>query len=393
MLCIAATHPIQYQAPLFRLLAQEFRLPIHVIFGSDFSVQGYFDKEFRTQFAWDVDLTAGYSHSFLTRSQSGGAKNYDEVKDDGLRAAVAALRPAALMALGYAHPFDRGALASARALKLPIMLRAETNDLAQTRTRLKAFLRDLWLRRLYKSIDAFLYIGTNSKAHYQRLGAPDSKLFFSPYGVDPTPFELSPEALAMHRASERAARGWAQSDVVLICSGKLFAKKGQDLLLAAAGKLAPSLQKRVVIALVGEGQARPQLTELANQILPVRVHFYGFKNQRELTPAFAAADLAVQASRAGETWGLVINEALLHGLPVIASSLVGSAADLVIEGDTGVVVAPDDVAALARAIEAEIKRLPQHHANMSRQLAEKFSLHNAAAGIVEAYQNVIGKHT
>ena len=388
MLCIAATHPIQYQAPLFRLLAEEFCLPIHVIFGSDFSVQGYFDKEFRTQFAWDVDLTGGYSHSFLTRSSTGGAKNYDEVSARGLHAAIAALKPTAVMALGYSHAFDRGALAAARALNVPVLLRAETNDLALTRSWLKAQLRDLWLRRLYKSIDAFLFIGTNSKAHYQRLGVPASKLWFSPYGVDPTPFELSPEALAKHRKSERAARGWSNTDVVLICSGKLFAKKGQDLLLEAAHQLPATLQARIVIALLGEGQMREQLSARAAEISPIRVHFYGFKNQRELSPAFAAADIAVQPSRAGETWGLVLNEALLHGLPVIASSLVGSAADLVVEGHTGRVVAPDDAKALAQAIEAEIARLPHHLAENSRQLAEEFSLRNAAMGIKAALEQL-----
>lgn len=390
MLCIAATHPIQYQAPLFRLLAQEFRLPIHVIYGSDFSVQGYFDKEFRTQFAWDVDLTAGYSHEFLSHCQTGGADNYDAVKADGLHAAIAARKPKVVMALGYAHPFDRATLAAARALKIPALLRGETNDLARARSWLKATARDLWLRRLYRSIDGFLYIGTNSKSHYQRLGVPAAKLWFSPYGVDPSPFELSPEALSRHRQAQRAAHGWAEQDVVLICSGKLFAKKGQDLLLHAAARLPRPMQERVVIALLGEGEAREELTALAEQIQPVRVHFYGFKNQRELTQAFAAADIAVQPSRAGETWGLVLNEALLHGLPVIASALVGSATDLVVPGQTGLVVPPEDAPALAHAIEREIERLPQHRAEISRQLAEQFSLKNAAIGIVAAYKQLTG---
>ena len=133
---------------------------------------------------------------------------------------------------------------------------------------------------------------------------------------------------------------------------------------------------------------REQLSARAAEISPIRVHFYGFKNQRELSPAFAAADIAVQPSRAGETWGLVLNEALLHGLPVIASSLVGSAADLVIEGHTGRVVAPDDAKALAQAIEAEIARLPHHRAEKSQQLAEEFSLRNAAMGIKAALEQL-----
>lgn len=388
MLCIAATHPIQYQAPLFRLLAQDYGLPIHVIFGGDFSVRGYFDKEFRTQLAWDIDLTAGYSHEFLSRSEAGGAQNYDAVTASGLHQAITACKPRAIMALGYAHPFDRATLATARALRIPSLLRGETNDFARSRSWLKSAVRDLWLRKLYRSIDGFLYIGSNSKSHYQRLGVPDAKLWFSPYGVDPSAFELGAEALSRHRETQRKALGWSDADVVLICSGKLFSKKGQDLLLRACAQLTKALQERVVIALLGEGEARAELTAMAEAINPVRVHFFGFKNQRELTPAFAAADIAVQPSRQGETWGLVVNEALLHGLPVIASNLVGSAADLVRSGQTGEIVPTEDVAALATAIANEIARLPSHRREISQQLAEQFSLKNAAKGIIAAYQRL-----
>jgi glycosyltransferase involved in cell wall biosynthesis len=389
MLCITATHPIQYQAPLFRMLAQDFKLPLHVVFGSDFSVQGYFDKEFNTKLAWDTDLTSGYAHTFLSKTAQGGAKNYDEVSGDALLGTIRSLQPQAIMALGYAHRFDRSAMRAAKVLAKPLMLRGESSDAAQQRHWLKRIVRDMHLRRLYRRISAFLYIGTHAKSHYERLGVAQDKLWFSPYGVDETPLALDAQTLAENRRQEREARGWQADDVVVLCSGKLFAKKGQDLLLAAAGKLPPALQSNLVLALLGEGEARVALSEAAANLAAVRVHFYGFKNQRDISAIYAAADIAAQPSRAGETWGLVVNEAMLHGLPVIASSLVGSAIDLITPDRTGQIVASDDADALAAALQREIERLPRHRAEDSQAMAKKFSLQAAAQGIVQAYSAVL----
>ena len=63
-LAIVETHPIQYRAPVYRALRQKFGIPVKVIYGSDFSVAGYYDPEFRSQFAWDTDLLSGYDHTF-----------------------------------------------------------------------------------------------------------------------------------------------------------------------------------------------------------------------------------------------------------------------------------------------------------------------------------------
>jgi glycosyltransferase involved in cell wall biosynthesis len=371
MLAIAATHPVQYQAPLFRILARDLKLPIHVVYGSDFSIAGYRDKEFATEFKWDVDLTSDYPHEFLAHAQQGGAASYEDLRADGLAGALSRLRPSALLVMGYSHA--------------PVLLRCEANDAAQSRNPIKTLLRSLWLRRIYARISAFLYIGTRAKEHYLRLKVSPKKLWFSPYSVDTTPFCLDPLLAGELRLQTRARAAWQDDDVVLICSGKLIAKKGQDLMLRACALLPDALQKRIVICLVGEGPDRSILVKLAETIPRVRVHFCGFQAQRALSQWYCAADLCVQASRAGETWGLVVNEALLHGLPVIVSDLVGSAPDLVTSA-TGAVVAADDVHALAKAMQSQITALPNFDPEQSRTLVAQFDLKIAADGVQAAWQ-------
>src|SRR5213076_327900 len=97
------------------------------------------------------------------------------------------------------------------------------------------------------------------------------------------------------------------------------------------------------------GPLREELTRLAHEPPAVAAHFVGFQNQRELSRYYHAADVLVLASRVGETWGLVVNEALHHGVPCAVSDQVGCGPDLVEEGVTGEVFRADDPAALARA--------------------------------------------
>ena len=78
MLMIIETHPIQYHAPLWRYLNQALEIQVTVVYGSDFSVEGYRDKEFGISIAWDADLLEGYKSIFLSKSRFSTAKNDKE---------------------------------------------------------------------------------------------------------------------------------------------------------------------------------------------------------------------------------------------------------------------------------------------------------------------------
>src|SRR5215813_13166098 len=109
MLAVVGTHPVQYHAPVYRALQQTFGVPVTAIYGSDFSVAGYKDKEFGAKFAWDTDLLSGYSSVFLSRAKEGGAGSFEEVAATGLRTVLTGLQPDAVMIVGYSPKFNRDA--------------------------------------------------------------------------------------------------------------------------------------------------------------------------------------------------------------------------------------------------------------------------------------------
>lgn len=378
-LVITETHPVQYHAPVYRRLAQEPGVAPTVIYGSDFSVAGYRDEEFATQVAWDTDLCSGYQHQFLSHKQQGGAQNYDAVTPAGLPPAVTAAQPHALLALGYWHPFDRAAIQVALQQGLPLLFRGETNDNAIQRTWWKGLLRDLWLRRLYRRSHALLYVGQSSLRHYQRLGARPGQLHFSPYCVDHTTFTPQDESL---RHATRARLHIAPDALVVLYSGKLSDRKGVDLIPPAVRALPPSLRARVHLLFLGDGALRGAL-ESACAGIPTT--FTGFQNQSALSAYYLAADLLILPSRQLETWGLVVNEALLHGLPCVVSTRVGCQPDLVIPGQTGALCQPDSAPSLATALQEglALTRSPSISATCRAQVAS-YTVDRAAKAIANA---------
>ena len=390
-LVITETHPVQYHAPVYRALAQLMGEGLVALYGSDFSVAGYRDKEFGASFAWDQDLLSGVESRFVATNAKGGPGSYEDVTGEGLSQALANLNPAALMAVGYAHPFDRSAIDWAVSHKKPLFFRGETSDKAKQRSLLRRWVRDLVLRCLYKRCAALLYVGQNSRAHYERLGVPASKLFFSPYCVDAATFETSADDRARLRQATRQRFGIPQDALVILYSGKLSERKGVDLLADAVRMLPPPVRDRTHLLLVGDGAMRESLEKQCAQAPTVAATFAGFQNQSALSSFSHAADLFTLPSRTMETWGLVVNEALMHGLPCVVSDSVGSQPDLVIPGKTGAVCQSGDASSLATALQEAIKLTSDSGlADRCRAQVAPYSVQAAAAGIRDAWQSVCG---
>jgi len=393
VLLIFEAHPVPYHAPVFRTLQQDFDVPVHVIYGSDFSMVGYMDKGFATHLSWDHTLLEGYSSQFLSRVAEGGARNYDEVRPWGMTRAADAHPATAVLSIGYYAKYDLSGIAYALRRQLPLLFRGETNDEAHTRNPIFNTLRTVYLRQLYSRCAAMLYIGQRSKEHFQCFGAPNEKLFFSPYCIDERHFGTTPATLTDNRIEVRQKLGIPNDAIVVLFSGKLSAKKGVDLLIAAIRLLPEIWQSRVHLLLVGDGPLR---NELLNQTLTkpeLSSSFVGFQNQDALSAYYDASDVLVLPSRERETWGVVVNEALINGLPCIVSDRVGCQPDLVHSGLTGEVFPAGNATALSQAIESLVPRLPSPLiSSQCRDQARKYSVRSAAEGIAKAWHSLPKPH-
>jgi glycosyltransferase involved in cell wall biosynthesis len=175
-----------------------------------------------------------------------------------------------------------------------------------------------------------LAIGSRGVHWYRGLGYPKSRVLPYAYFVDPPPVAPRPPGGVLR----------------IVFAGRLVHLKGVDLLLKALATVnLPPWQ----LTVVGDGEERGRLGELATRLHLERVNWRGATSPEASAAEIGAGDVLVLPSRQKEGWGVVVNEALLQGVPVVCSDYCG-AADLV-GPDRGEVVPAGDAIALARGLE------------------------------------------
>lgn len=390
-LVVIETHPVQYHAPVYRAVQETHGIPVEVIYGADFSVAGYRDTEFGASFAWDVDLVSGNEITFLSHVAQGGARSFEEVSSRGLGEALDRLRVGAVLVTGYQHAFHRAAFFQAWRRRYPVLFRAETTDHAAWRNGVRRCVRDQALRWLYSSCGRVLPIGSRSIEHYRRLGVPDSKMILSPYCVDTSPFRCEEADRDRLRPSTRRGLNLGDGDIAVLFSGKLSVRKGVHVLVEAAKRLPEEVRSGLVLLFLGAGKEEGSLAEACRALPAIRACFVGFRNQKQLSPYYHAADLLVLPSIEFETWGLVVNEALHHGLPSVVSDAVGCAPDLIEAGVTGEVAQAGCSRGLASALQRSLLLVGKAHVrSRCRAKIRPFSVKSAAEGIARAYRELAG---
>jgi glycosyltransferase involved in cell wall biosynthesis len=291
-----------------------------------------------------VPLLDGYRWIALENSaRAPSLDGFLASRTPGVRRAFERDRPDAVVVSGWQSlPFLQ-ALRACESLGIPCLVRGESSGLRR---------RPWWTRAIHRRLlarfAACLAIGRANLRFYRDNGVPPERLFLAPYFIDEGRFRNAADRLAPEREEIRREWGLSSGDVCFLFAGKLIAKKRiADLISASA--IAGRSRSSARVLVVGDGEQATSARELAER-LRAPVAFAGFLNQTEISRAYVAADCLVLPSDYGETWGLVVNEAMVHGLPAIVSDRVGCGPDLVEDGVTGRVFPFGDVDALARAI-------------------------------------------
>lgn len=384
-LAVVATHPIQYQCPVWRRLANRPEVVLKVFFASDCSVRGYHDPGFARQVRWSVPLLDGYEHEFLGTGPVSRWTMGPVLGGKSLARRLREFGPDACLLNAYSPLLYWHALSVCRLAGVPVLLRAEATDVDRHRGRVHRGLRDLVLKWFYSGVAACLAIGVNARTHYERLGVRPERIGFAPYCVDTDLFESQYVARSPGRLRDKLAI--ARDSLVILFSGKLIPKKDPLTLLEAVAGQPMVAGRSVHLVFLGDGPLRMPLEQQAAATAPGRVHFLGFQQQEDLGDVYADADILVLPSVYEETWGLVVNEAMQFGVPCVVSDRVGCAPDLIIPGRTGAVFPHGDVNSLRDAIvrvaASKVERGAEIH-EWCRGHISGYSIDAAADGILAA---------
>jgi glycosyltransferase involved in cell wall biosynthesis len=391
-LAVLNSHPIQYFAPLYRALARHPDIELTVYYCSRQNMtRGIDDPGFGREVVWDIPLLEGYDYEFL--ENVGGDRGVDgflKLVNPGILSRLWHESYDALIVHGHAHLTALLAVAGAKLRRTALLMRGESN-LTLRSGPLRHFIRTPLLRALYRFCDAFLYIGSLNRAYYESYGVRPDRLFFAPYVVDNERFHMEASTLEERASLLRASLGIGPASTAVLYMSKLIQRKRPFDLLEAHRRLQSSASPPELLV-VGDGPELDRVRHtVAQQHIP-RVHFFGFRNQSELPLFYAAADVFVLPSE-NEPWGLVVNEAMAAGTPVIATRGVGAAADLIRHGETGFVYETGDIQALERHIETLVLQadLRSRMAQNCRRLMEGWSYEQCIEGILHAIAFATGR--
>jgi 1,2-diacylglycerol 3-alpha-glucosyltransferase len=162
-------------------------------------------------------------------------------------------------------------------------------------------------------------------------------------------------------------------------------EKGVFDLLQAYGQLDQNLRAEVGLVFVGDGSSRLVLEEQAQKVPNGMIKFAGFVQRNDLAEYYALAEVLIMPT-SSDPWGLVVNEAMACGLPIVVSDVAGCAADLVREDCNGKLIAPGDVIALGRIMQ-ELGNDPVRCRAMgtrSQQYIKQYSPEAWASGVANA---------
>lgn len=378
-LAVFATHPIQYQVPIWRALASTEGLEVVVHYFSDFGIRSVTDPEFGVPIVWDAPLLDGYESVFVSRAGDVNAPNSMALPN--ARRLLAEGRFDRVLLHSYGNRFERQVVRAARRLGIPVTIRGDFCDPSLGRGPIKSFLREAYLRWFYARVSTFCYSGQEARDHLVRRGIPADRQFFAPYCVDAA-FLLA-QAAGFDREAVRRDLGIGVNDMALVFSGKFIPRKEPLLLLEALERLAP--EHRPFLILLGDGPLRDRVTARGRTVLGDRFLPQGFVNQSMLGRFYRAADTFVLPSNF-ETWGLVVNEAMHFGLPVVVSDRVHCRRDLVVEGQTGYSFPSGDAEGLASVLRKLLddREAARTMGVRAREHVAGYSVAAAAQGIADA---------
>jgi glycosyltransferase involved in cell wall biosynthesis len=360
-----------YRIPVFNALAEHPDVDLHVIFLAET------DPSMRRWKVYKEEIHFSYEVLPHWRRRIAG---YNLLLNRGVAAALERARPDVIVCGGYGYLASWQLLRWARRHSRPLFLWSESNQ--QDRRRGMPVV-EMLKRHFIGTCSGFVVPGKSAAAYAATFGMPREKIFVAPNAVDNAFF--SQEASAVRTRAAKMRRQFGLPESYFLYVGRLVLSKGVFDLLDAYSQLAPELRAKSELLFVGDGVDQPQLQARAATIHPGAVRFAGFTHREQLAVYYALAEALVFPTHT-DPWGLVVNEAMACGIPIVATDAGGCVVDLVQDGWNGYVVATSAPDKLSEAL-AKIACAPELSAAMgarSAQRIQQYSPQACAAGFVAA---------
>ncbi|MFZ4462199.1 MAG: glycosyltransferase family 4 protein [Bacteroidales bacterium] len=333
-LAIISSHPIQYNAPMFALLAKSKLIEPKVFYTWSQSNEKLFDKDFGKEIKWDIPLLEGYEYQFVKNtSKYPGPHGFKGIDCPTINKEIEAWKADALLVFGWNYKAHYKVMSHFKG-KIPVYFRGDSTLLDES-AGMRQWVRRLALKYVYSHCDGAFYVGDHNKNYFLIHGFKETELYFAPHAIDNERFSANEQIHLAKALNWRREMGIELTDKVVLFVGKFEPKKNPLLLLKAFRNLNRTDSQLVF---VGNGFLEEEMRKEAEG--QVNIHFMPFQNQQSMPAVYRIGDLlALPSQGPGETWGLVVNEAMACKRAVLISNKAGCAPNLVEDGMNGYVFA------------------------------------------------------
>lgn len=383
-LAIITTHPIQYNAPLFALLAKRAVVDVCVFYTwGETVLHNKFDPGFGKKIEWDIPLLQGYNYTFVENvAIDKGSHHFKGIVNPGLVGMLSDYKPDAILVYGWSFHSHLKVIRYFKN-KIPLLFRGDST-LIDPIGFIGNLKRKIFLRWVYSHINVALYCGKSNYRYFTFSGLKDKQLVFAPHAIDNARFACVENDCKEKAYQLRAQLGLQHDNILFMFAGKLEPKKAPDVLIRAFMK--DNIPGNAHLLIVGSGELEASLKKMAAS--NSRIHFLDFQNQQMMPSVYNACDVFVLPSIGpGETWGLAVNEAMAGGKPVIVSDKCGCAEDLVKNALNGFIVEAGNIGALNGCM----KDLAFDKNRLSRMGAESMKIISAYSvdQVANAIENIL----
>jgi len=323
-----------YRIPIFNALAKRRGLDLHVVFLSEN------DPALRSWRVYKEEIEFQYNVLPSWRQRIG---QHNILINRAVARTLSAIAPDVVLCGGYNYPASWQAAYWAKRHNVPFLLWSESTALDNRRASVEIeFLK----KRFLDMCDAFVVPGASAAGYLRALRA-SPRIFQAPNAVN-TDF-FSKRAADIRQGKLRPQIGGLLPSRFFLFVGRIVGAKGIFELLAAYERMHSEIRREVGLVLAGDGEDRPEAMVRASAIAPGDIRFTGFMHREELAELYTLAEALILPTHS-DTWGMVVNEAMACGLPVIVTHVAGCASDLVEDGWNGILIRPHDPSELAAAM-------------------------------------------
>ena len=352
-----APHPVQYHVGIYREIAKNNNLDFKVIYEDDIGLKPIYVEEFKKEIKWDIDLISGYPHEFMKNYSSEERGGFLSRVNFSIFKKILVDKPNVILFKTYTTFSDFLILFLGKITSRKFIFRGEATLRGNEGKTFKSKLKEKFLRWWLSKCNIVMYSCTGNKEYWKYYGVDESKMLPIPCAVDNIFFQNEFQKYKNKKDNIKSELGIDKDDFVILFSARFTTRKRPLDLLNAVKKID---NKNITILFVGDGLERENMENFVNKN-NLKAIFTGFMNQTQIGKYYSIADLDIVISDYDPS-PKAMNEAMNFELPIIVTDIVGTAYDLVKDGENGYIIKVGDIDTLAQKID---------YLNKNRTIAKK----------------------